>query len=394
MSYRYGDEDYRGGNRWDRDRFERVRAKSRPRERESFGFSEHDRYGPRGTTRDFHFDDRFDRRGSRGGWEERDRFVEDERFTSPRRSKFEFKDDERYRSGKEVAPFMDRFDRGPARPGVIRRQSSWDGFDRRPHREAPYYDYNERGGEHQNNDVKLNIRMGSPDHHDHHDARSRSARPDHDDRWHDRFDERIDIRERDRHDGRSERFDERIDIRERDGRDDRRLKKYDSRTDVDDHDRRNNISININEGHREEPNYYDRGPDPRHYRDYPQPEWREYRDNRDYEDYNGARIVLERERTIDRRARSPSRERARSLSHEREHSRIEPRISDRGHEERETYEYKEEIKEERPLGTKKGKTRMPKRLVHRRALLDLDYPFDEEVRNLRCCTCMRLLIRA
>lgn len=333
----YGEDvDLRVGGRWDRDRFERARAKSRPRERESFRYEEDDRYGPRGDHRDIEFDEKFDRRGPHGGWEERSRFFEDDRYTPPRKSKFDFMEEDRLRSGKEVAPYMHRFEREPPpRPPHIRRQSSLDAYDRRPHRDAPAYE--ERGcGERQNNDLKLNIRMGSPHEHD---DRPRSAR--HDDRRRD-FDERISIDERDRHDDRKrDRFDEHIDIDERDRNDDRR--------------------IEISQRRYDEPRHY-REPEPRYYRD---PDWREYRD---YEDYNGARIIRERERRIDRRARSPPQE-------------IEPprEPSPHHHEQKETYEFKEEIKEERPPGTKKGKTRMPKRLVHRQAILDLGYPFDEEV---------------
>jgi hypothetical protein len=45
----------------------------------------------------------------------------------------------------------------------------------------------------------------------------------------------------------------------------------------------------------------------------------------------------------------------------------------------ETFE-KEEIKEEKPY-PRRGKTRMPKRLVHTKVLFDLGYPFYEEVRR-------------
>lgn len=39
----------------------------------------------------------------------------------------------------------------------------------------------------------------------------------------------------------------------------------------------------------------------------------------------------------------------------------------------------EEISEAPPLPGKRGKTRMPKRLVHRKAIVELGYPFEEEV---------------
>ena len=348
----YGEEiDSRVGNRWDRDRFERVRAKSRPRERDSFKFEEDDRWGPRGGSRDIDVDERFNRRGSRGGWEER-RFFEDDRYTSPRKS--EFFEDERYRSGKEVAPYMHRFEREPPpRPSYVRRQSSWDAHDRRPYREEPYYGDrggDRGGGERQNNDLRLNIRMGSPD--------SRSTR--HDDRRRE-FDEHISIDERDRHDDRKhDQIDERISINERDRHDDRKRDRFDERINIDDRGRHDDWRVDISERRHDEPRY-PREPEPRYYRD---PDWRE----REYDDYHGARIIRERERRIDRRARSPPRE-------------IEPPHEEesRETETKETFEFKEEVKEERPPGTKKGKTRMPKRLVHRQALLDLGFPFDEEV---------------
>ena len=45
-------------------------------------------------------------------------------------------------------------------------------------------------------------------------------------------------------------------------------------------------------------------------------------------------------------------------------------------------ERKEEIIEEKPY-PRRGKTRMPKRLVHTKVLFDLGYPFYEEVRTCR-----------
>ena len=73
------------------------------------------------------------------------------------------------------------------------------------------------------------------------------------------------------------------------------------------------------------------------------------------EEFRGFR---ERERTTVRRRRSSSRH-------------YEPR-------ERESFEEVEAVEEEKPF-PRRGKTRMPKRLVHTRAIIELGYPFEEEV---------------
>lgn len=133
----YGDEP----QRWDRDRFERIHI------------SERDLPG----RTDIRFEDRIDNRGPRGGYEERDyyerdRYVPPPRLASrPRRSDRELfgQEDPRQIAERALAPYRPRpayerdIDveierrRAAPRPGLLRRQSSLDTFDRRP---APRYD--------------------------------------------------------------------------------------------------------------------------------------------------------------------------------------------------------------------------------------------------------------
>lgn len=259
----YGDDyDSRGGGgRWDRERFERTRARSRgpPPGGEYSRYDDRDNYGPPGGWRSFEFDDRHDSRGGRGSRvEERDRY-EDDRYSFNRKSRPDFLDEDRYRTGgRELAPYRNRYDEPepPRRPGYGRRQSSWDARDRRP---IPRYDDDHRGGGHE--DLKVSVRVGSPP--------SRGGYEE------SRYDDR--------------RYD-----------DDSRYRRSEA-------------------------------------------------ESRDFEDYRDSRIIRERELQIDRRG--PRGDRYDDF--------------DRG--------------PRRPPGTKKGKTRMPKRLVHRRAILDLGYPFEEEV---------------
>ena len=46
----------------------------------------------------------------------------------------------------------------------------------------------------------------------------------------------------------------------------------------------------------------------------------------------------------------------------------------------------EEVSPARDVG-KRGRTRLPKRLVRKEAVVELDYPFEEEVRMALCCLC-------
>lgn len=127
--------------RWDRERFERFRRA--PDERETFRFSERDRPG----RTDVRVEDHVDRRTARGGrFEEDDFFERKERYGPParvRRSDRElFGDyDPREIVDRQLQPYRKVVERdvevrrervAPPRPGMMRRQSSLDTFDRRP----------------------------------------------------------------------------------------------------------------------------------------------------------------------------------------------------------------------------------------------------------------------
>ena len=136
--------------RWDRDRFERFGTRGPPPQRfeEDYHFTERDRPG----RRDIAVADRIDERGPGGSYHERDRYVEEDRFTPGsarprRRTDRELFGDVDPREIAEMAltPYRRKsigrqedveFDRRPAppRPGLLRRQSSLDTFDRRPAR--------------------------------------------------------------------------------------------------------------------------------------------------------------------------------------------------------------------------------------------------------------------
>ncbi|KAI4755138.1 hypothetical protein E4T52_12877 [Aureobasidium sp. EXF-3400] len=145
----YGEEPQ--AQRWDRDRFERYsrRAPAPVEERETFRFTEHDRPG--------HQDIRIEERIDRGPppRRERDVFAEDSYGPAarPRRSDRElFGDrDPRELADLQLAPyrrksivdreFEFRETRNVPRPGLQRRQSSLDTFDRRPLRRYEQDEY-------------------------------------------------------------------------------------------------------------------------------------------------------------------------------------------------------------------------------------------------------------
>jgi len=109
--------------RWDRDRFERARNGP---ERDYYRFEERENFGPRGR-QDVMLAERMERLGPRGRFQERERFVEDQRFAPPpaRRT---FLDE-------PIPPEVSRQALAPyarPRPQYVRRQSSLDTFDRRP----------------------------------------------------------------------------------------------------------------------------------------------------------------------------------------------------------------------------------------------------------------------
>lgn len=151
--FRSGNNDLAYGEapeRWDRDRFERVRVSERDRP----------------VRTDIRIEDRIDSRGPRGRYEEHDFFEERDRYyapprqsSRPRRSDRELfgEEDPRYLADRALAPYrprerverereidieVERIRRAPppARPGLLRRQSSLDTFDRRP---QPRYDRTE-----------------------------------------------------------------------------------------------------------------------------------------------------------------------------------------------------------------------------------------------------------
>src|ERR1700761_9327314 len=112
---------YRTDQRWDRDRFERLRRN--PDERDYYRVEE--REGPRRS--DIVLDERIERRGPRGRFEERERYVEEDRYDPPRRNTAYFEQRPPPEvTGQALAPY-----RRP-RPQFVRRQSSLDTFDRRP----------------------------------------------------------------------------------------------------------------------------------------------------------------------------------------------------------------------------------------------------------------------
>ncbi|KAF1960683.1 hypothetical protein CC80DRAFT_403898 [Byssothecium circinans] len=130
------------GERWDRDRFERMRG-GRGRggggEHDHYRFQEHDRFP--GGRRDIDIHEDYDRRGPRVM--ERERFREDERFDVPSRRRHDIfpEDTPSEVANRALAPYrrksiverdMDVAPRRPARPQYLRRQSSLDTFDRRP----------------------------------------------------------------------------------------------------------------------------------------------------------------------------------------------------------------------------------------------------------------------
>lgn len=148
----YGDYN---NNRWDKSRFERSRVPPAPPEpprrfEEDYRYSERDRPG----RRDVAVQDRIESRGPRSRFEERDRIFRETFGDSPRRrtDRELFGDvDPREIADMAMTPYKSRDNdeeiditikksHGPTRPGMIRRQSSLDTFDRRP---IPRYDRDE-----------------------------------------------------------------------------------------------------------------------------------------------------------------------------------------------------------------------------------------------------------
>lgn len=150
---RYGEPLPRQPERWDADRFARERGGRQVLESERF--EERDRYASGGGSRrressadDFHFSGRPTRAPER--FEEKDRFFAEERYGPPARRParrqnryYEEEEIDSFESspeprGGQMIPFGGR--RAAPRPGMIRRQSSLDTFDRKPlprYREPP-----------------------------------------------------------------------------------------------------------------------------------------------------------------------------------------------------------------------------------------------------------------
>ena len=142
---RYGDYGG-GGERWNAERFNRERGGRQVIERDRV--EEHERYAPfqppsrEAAVEEFRSPPPRVPRGER--FEERDRFFEEERFGPPARRSggrqqryYEEEDIDTFdRSpSREPEPIERRgyeMRRAPPRPGIIRRQSSLDTFDRRP----------------------------------------------------------------------------------------------------------------------------------------------------------------------------------------------------------------------------------------------------------------------
>lgn len=120
-----------GGGRWDADRFARESRGPPVMERERF--EERDRY----------YNDRYADRGPERSrpperFDERVVFEERERYAPPRRpERFYYEEDEvDYRRGPPAGAMVPyaRREEPPPRPGLLRRQSSLDFYDRKPQR--------------------------------------------------------------------------------------------------------------------------------------------------------------------------------------------------------------------------------------------------------------------
>lgn len=261
-------------------------------DRETYRYLERERNdyppAPSRSRYDTALEDRIDARSSRSRIDERDRLHDDDIIDRRPGRRPDFLDHEPTAAeiaSRALAPYRRKSiaerdlsppTRRPARPGMLRRQSSLDTFDRRPPRR---YEERDEWRPPANVDIPLPIRRRSP-------SRRRRSPP------------------RDRY--REEDF--------------------------------------------EEIRYKDAEPDFR-------------------EDYREVEIRREKSRA------HKSRRSDRSVHSERSQSRFKAPSS------KSSSSSFEEIREVSPvrLPGKKGKTRMPKRLVHKSAIIQLGYPFEEEV---------------
>ena len=304
-----------GGERWDRERFERMRGGDGGGGRggggggrddyDHFRFTEHDRFP--GGRRDIDIHEDYDRRGPPARVAERERFREDERFDRPARRRTDLFEEPTpseiankalapYRRKSVVEKDLDIQIRRPTRPQYIRRQSSLDTFDRRPPPRFSEYE-REEWRPPANVPIPLPIR----------EQRRRSPER----RFRDDYDEDIRYRESERERDRGRDFDEyrEIDIRK--------------------------------ERERER--------EPR---------------GRDFEEFR--EVEVKREKSKRRRSRSRA---ARSIAA------TSVRSSS-------TSSFEDVSVDRKVEKGRKGKTRMPKRLVKRQAVIDLGYPYEEEVSHV------------
>ncbi|KAF2733312.1 hypothetical protein EJ04DRAFT_544215 [Polyplosphaeria fusca] len=265
--------------RWDRDRFERMRGGRGRDEHDHFRFQEHERYP--GVHRDIDIHEDIDRRGGRSNVIEKERFREEDRFDRPSRRRTELFEESTpsevanralapYRRKSVVEKDIDISIRRPARPQYIRRQSSLDTFDRRPRPRYEEYEY-EREREHERDEWRPPTNVPIP----------------------------LPIRERRRSPPR---------YREEDF---------------------------------EEVRYRDIEREPRH---------EEYRE-----------VEIKREKSRHRKSRSKASRSVAASSHRSSSS-----------------SSFEEVEPPKNLVGRKGKTRLPKRLVKKQAVIELGYPYEEE----------------
>ncbi|KAF2864546.1 hypothetical protein K470DRAFT_254175 [Piedraia hortae CBS 480.64] len=141
--------------RWDRDRFERFAQREPappPPPPGAYDADYYHRYEERDRPgrRSIAVQDRIDENSPYGRYEERDRFYEDDRMAPRPRRRTERElmgDVDPREAGMAMAPYRQSLSREemdinrprPARPGMLRRQSSLDTFDRKPARFDPFY---------------------------------------------------------------------------------------------------------------------------------------------------------------------------------------------------------------------------------------------------------------
>jgi hypothetical protein len=262
--------------RWDRDRFERMRGGRARDERDHYRFQEHERFP--GGHRDIDFHEDIDRHGR--NVIEKERFREDERFDRPSRRRNELFEESTPSeiANRALAPYRRKSvvekdidihiarEKRPARPQYIRRQSSLDTFDRRP---LPRY--------------------GDVERYEREEWRPPTNVP---------------------------------------------------------------IPLPIRERRRSPPRYREEDFEEVHYRDVErEPRREEYRE-----------VEIKREKSRRRRSRSKA---ARSIAASSVRSSSSSSF--------------EEVEPVRSVVGRKGKTRMPKRLVKKQAIIELGYPYEEEV---------------